>query len=182
MATVLGIVALHERFNARVAVAAALLLAGNLLLLSLTTPILNDGVLYVVAATGLWAVEYTISKRTLRDLPSATVALGRMGFGAVFLLGYLGVTAQVASLGALSGSQWAWVGISAVLLFGFVATWYAGLKRVPLGTATSVLVAGFPATWALSRASHRGQSRRANYHGEPRQRIGACAKLGGRNR
>lgn len=150
MATVLGVVALGERFNARVAIAAGLLLAGNLLLLSLTTPILNDGTIYVIAATALWAVEYSVSKWTLRDLPSSTVALGRMGFGAIFLVGYLGLTAQVSAVGALSGAQWEWVGISAVLLFAFVATWYAGLKRVDLSTAAAVLVAGFPITWMLT--------------------------------
>jgi drug/metabolite transporter (DMT)-like permease len=150
MAAVLGVLYLKERFHWRIALAAGLLLAGNFLLLSLVSPIWTDGSLYVFAATALWAIEYSISKRTLRDLPSGTVALGRMGFGAVFLVGYLGLTSQFGAVAALSSGQWVWVGISAILLTAFVATWYAGLARVDLGVATSVLVLGFPVTFILS--------------------------------
>jgi drug/metabolite transporter (DMT)-like permease len=150
MATVFGVVYLKERFNPRVAIAAGLLLGGNYLLLSLTTPIWTDGTLYVLAATVLWAVEYTISKRTLRDLPSGIVAMGRMGIGAAFLVVYLAITAQFGAVTALTGGQWTWVLISAVLLAAFVGTWYAGLRRVDVGVATSVLVLGFPVTWILS--------------------------------
>ena len=150
MATVLGLIVLGERFHRRVALAAALLLGGNLLLLSVTSPVLSDGDAYVLAATALWAVEYTISKRALRDLSASTVALGRMGFGSVFLSGYLLLTAQAGTLATFTSVQWQWVAISALLLTAFVATWYAGLRRVDLGVATSVLVVGYPITWLLS--------------------------------
>lgn len=148
-ATVFGIVFLRERFHWRVTAAAVLLLGGNLLLLSLVAPIWTDGTAYVFAATVLWAAEYTLSRRVLRDLPSPTVALGRMGFGAMFLVAYLGATAQLGAIGSLSGGQWQWVAISAILLTAFVTTWYAGLRRVEVGVATSVLVLGFPVTWLL---------------------------------
>jgi len=156
MATVLGVVALGERLHGRILLAAALLLVGNGLLLTFTGPIWTDGTMYVLAATALWAVEYTISKRTLRDLPSSTVGFARMGFGAVFLLGYLGISGQLGGLTAMTGGQWEWAAISAVLLAAFVGTWYAGLQRVDLGVATSVLVLGFPITWALSIAIKGG--------------------------
>jgi drug/metabolite transporter (DMT)-like permease len=149
MATVLGLVVLHERFHSRLVLAAGLLLVGNALLLTLSGPIWTNGTFYVLVATAMWAVEYTVSKHTLRDLSSATVALGRMGFGAVFLSVYLVFTAQWASVGRFSGAQWEWVFISAALLTAFVASWYAGLKRVDLGVGTSVLVLGFPITWLL---------------------------------
>ncbi len=150
MATVFGIVFLKERFHPRVTVAAVLLLGGNLLLLSFISPIFTDGTLYVFAATVLWAVEYTVSRRVLRDLPSTTVGLGRMGFGAAFLFVYLGATAQLGAIGHFTGGQWEWVALSAILLTAFVGTWYAGLKRTELGIATSVLVLGFPVTWLLT--------------------------------
>jgi len=149
-ATVFGIVVLHEKFHWRVALGATLLLAGSVLMLSLTSPIWTDGTAYVLAATVLWAAEYTVSKRTLRDLPSATVALGRMGFGAIFLVGYLSLTTQWGAVSGFSGAQWEWVGISAALLGAFVASFYPGLKRVDLGVASSALVLGFPITWALA--------------------------------
>ncbi len=150
MAAVLGIVVLKERFRMRVALAAALLLGGNLLLLSFTTPIWANGDAYVFAATVLWACEYTLSKRFLRRLPSSTVALGRMGFGAVFLLGYLAATTPFGAVGALTLGQWVWVAVSGALLAAFVTTWYAGLQRVDLSVATAVLVLGFPITWLLT--------------------------------
>ncbi|MCI4317784.1 MAG: DMT family transporter, partial [Thermoplasmata archaeon] len=129
---------------------ASLLLAGNFLLLSLVSPLWTPGFVYVLAATILWAAEYTLSKRLLTKLPAATVALGRMGFGGLFLAGYLALTAQWAQVGGFSGAQWEWVGLSAVLLTAFVLAWYHGLRRVDLGPATSVLVLGFPITWTLS--------------------------------
>ncbi len=150
MATVLGVVFLAEKFRWRTAVGAILLLAGNAVLLSLTSPIWTDGTGYVVLATLLWAVEYTLSKRTMRDLPSGTVALGRMGLGALFLFAYLGATSQLGAVTAFSGGQWEWIGISAALLVAFVTTWYAGLARVDLGTATAVLVLGYPITFLLA--------------------------------
>ncbi|MCI4360487.1 MAG: DMT family transporter [Thermoplasmata archaeon] len=156
MATVLGVVVLRERLHGRLVLAAALLLVGNALLLTFTGPIWTDGTLYVLAATGLWAIEYTISKRALRDLPSSTVGIGRMGFGAAFLLGYLALSGQLGGVAALTGGQWEWAAISAVLLTGFVATWYAGLQRVDLGVGASVLVLGVPVTYALSLAFRGG--------------------------
>lgn len=149
MAAVLGVVFLRERLSPRLALAAVLLLAGNALLLSLTAPIWTDGTAYVLAATALWAAEYTLSKHALRTLPSGTVALGRMGFGGAFLLGYVAVTGQLGAVAALSAAQWQWVGLSAILLVGFVATWYASLKSVDLSVAAAVLVLAFPITWAL---------------------------------
>jgi len=149
-ATIFGVVYLRERFHWRVALGAALLLGGSLLMLSLTSPIWTNGTAYVLAATVMWAAEYTISKRTLRDLPSATVVLGRMGFGSMFLVGYLAFTTQWTQVAQFTGSQWEWVGISAAFLIAFVACFYPGLKRVDLGVASSALVLGFPVTWILS--------------------------------
>ncbi len=149
MASVLALVFLRERLTGRFALAAGLLLAGNFLLLSFTGPIWTDGTAYVLLATALWAGEYTLSKRALRDLPAPTVSLGRMGFGALFLLAYLGATGQASAILGFSGADWANLALSGLLLFGFVATWYAGLKTVDLGTATGLLTLAFPITWAL---------------------------------
>jgi drug/metabolite transporter (DMT)-like permease len=152
LATVLGIVVLRERFHWKAVVGGALLLGGNFLLMALTTPVWTDGSAYVLAATLLWAGEYTLSKNLLRSLPSGLVAAGRMGFGAAFLLAYLGLTSQLGAVVLFSGAQWTWVALSAVLLSAFVGAWYAGLKRVDLGVATSVLVLGYPVTWLLAVA------------------------------
>lgn len=152
MATVLGVVALREKIRSRLPLAAGLLLVGNALLVTLTGPIWTDGTAYVLAATAMWAGEYTLSKHALRNLAPATVALGRMGFGGVFLLAFIGISGQAGSIPAMGGA-WPWILLSAVLLVGFVTTWYAGLKHVDLSVATAVLVLAFPITWALTVAS-----------------------------
>jgi len=149
-ATVFAWFFLRERFRWEVVVGAVLLLAGSYLLLSLTSVVLTDGTIYVLAATVLWAGEYTLSKRVLRELPSSTVGLGRMGFGALFLAAYLALTSQWGAVATYSGAQWVWVAISAALLTAFVGTWYAGLARVDLSVGAAVLVLGYPVTWLLS--------------------------------
>ena len=149
-AGVFGLVALRERIPRRYLAGAALLLGGSYLLLSMSSAVWTDGTVYVLAATVLWAGEYTISKKALRRVPSSTVAIGRMGFGGAFLAGYLALTAQWGAVGGFSSGQWAWVVISAALLTAFVTTWYAGLARVDLSVATAVLVLGYPVTWLLS--------------------------------
>ncbi len=152
MATILAVVVLRERFHARLALAAGLLLAGSALLLALTGPIWTDGTTWVLAATALWAGEYTLSKHALRTLASGTVALGRMGFGGIFLLAYLGATGQAGGVLAV-GAAWPWILLSSLLLVAFVTTWYAGLKHVDLSVASAVLFLAFPITWALTVAS-----------------------------
>ena len=155
MATVLGVVVLKERLSRWTLLAAGLLLVGNALLLTLTGPVWTDGTLLVLLATGLWATEYTLSKKALRDLPSRTVALGRMGFGGAFLLAYVLASGQIGSLAGFPLEQLQWMALSAILLVAFVTTWYAGLKHVDLSTASAVLVLGFPITWALEVVAGR---------------------------
>ena len=155
VATVLAVLFLKERPSVRALAAAGTILAGNVLLLSLTGPIWTDGTALVLAATVLWAGEYTLSKRVLRDLPPATVALGRMGFGGAFLAAYVVASGQLGAVTGLGGSQFVWLGISALLLTAFVTTWYAGLRHTPVSVATSVLVLGFPITWILAVVAGR---------------------------
>lgn len=149
-AAVFSVVFLRERLHPAFLVGAVLLLGGCYLLLSMTSVVWTDGSLYVLAATVLWAGEYTVSKRALADLAPSTVALGRMGIGGAVLAGYLTATWQWGAVAGFSPVEWGWVGISAVLLTAFVATWYTGLSRLDLGPATSVLVLGYPVTWLLA--------------------------------
>ena len=178
MAAALGVVVLRERLSPRLALAAVLLLGGNALLLTWTSPVWNTGVLFVLAATALWAVEYTISKHALRDLPPSVVAAGRMGFGGVFLLAYLAVTGQFGAVAGLSGGQLLWAAISAVLLVAFVATWYTGLKHVNLSTATAVLVLAFPITWALSVLAGKTAFGAPQAVGAAAVAFGVCVAVG----
>ncbi len=149
IASLLAVVVLRERVSRRFLPAAGLLLLGNALLLSVTGPLWTDGSAYVLVATALWAGEYTMSKRLLRSLSSSTVALGRMGFGASFLLLYLAGTGQVSAVAGFTGADWMWLALSGLLLFAFVSTWYAALRSVDLSLASGLLVLAFPITWIL---------------------------------
>ncbi|HXI46132.1 MAG TPA: hypothetical protein VNH13_07510, partial [Candidatus Acidoferrales bacterium] len=50
---------------------------------------------------------------------------------------------------ALSAEQWRWGLITGLLLTGYVATWFAALKRAPASVVTAVLVVGAPVTAGL---------------------------------
>src|SRR3972149_346590 len=78
-----------------------------------------------------------------------------MGFGGLFLFGYLVATGQLSAISAFNEEQLGWVGISALLLFGFVTTWYFGLRHVDVSVATSVLVVAFPITLLLGLVAGR---------------------------
>jgi len=180
-ATVFGVVALRERLHTRAAIAAGAILVGNFLLMSIVSPVWTAGSFYVLAATVLWAAEYTVSKHALRHLGGTTVGLGRMGFGALFLSGYLALTGGWGTVAAFSPGQWTWVGISAALLAGFVLTWYVGLARVDLGVATTVLVLGFPISWALSLVATHAVPAPLTLLGAVVVTVGVIATLGARH-
>jgi drug/metabolite transporter (DMT)-like permease len=164
MAAVLAIVFLRERPSRRLWAAAVALLGGNVVLIFaqpsgggilFQSPVWNGGAVLVLAATALWAAEYTISKHAMRDLAPMTVALGRMGFGAVFLAAFLVATGQAAAAASFDVGQVLGLALSALILLGFVTTWYSGLKHVDLSLAAAVLVLAFPVTWVLGAVAGR---------------------------
>ncbi|MCL4541066.1 MAG: hypothetical protein M1396_01800, partial [Chloroflexi bacterium] len=53
-------------------------------------------------------------------------------------------------------AQWAWVIGPSTLLFGYVATWYAALKRAPATAVTCVLTVGAPITATLFTLARGG--------------------------
>ena len=118
--------------------------------------IANRGAALVLAATVLWAVEVLVARRLLDDLSPATVALTRMGGGAVVLVGYLAATGHLSGLVALSGRQFGWALATGALLAGYVATWMTALARARAVDVTSVLVGGALVTAALDALTGRG--------------------------
>ncbi len=143
----------RERVGAGQLAALGVLLAAQLLLATPKTVSAGTGELMVLAATLLWSAEIVIARRLLSSTSSAIAAAGRMGGGALVLLGYAGATGQLTL--ALAPAQWAWLGITAILLFGFVSTWYAALERAPATAVTCVLTLGAPITAALSLLAGR---------------------------
>ncbi len=149
---ILAALTLKERIGRKMVVGGLLLLAGNFILLRITGWTFGTGDGLILLATLLWAGEITLAKRFLSvsELPGRIVALGRMGFGSLFLLAYLAVRGELALYASFTGAQFLWIGLTAALLYGYVLTFYEGLKRVPASVATAVLLLGTVITTLLN--------------------------------
>lgn len=150
---ILAAVFLKEKITKNFIIGALLLLLGNLIALKTLPVSFGAGDALILLATMLWAIENTISKYTLKDLPGTIVAWGRMFFGSIFILGYLGATGQISAISQLTIGQIGWTVITAGLLFAYVMTWYNGLKYTPASLATAILLLGSPITTLLSLIS-----------------------------
>lgn len=126
------------------------LLIGSALLYKIKGAIAwNNGDSLILGATFLWAIENIISKKVLNKLSGTIVGWGRMFFGSLFIILFLAYTHQLGSLATLNLQQINWVLISSVLLFIYVATWYNGLKKIPVTLAMAILTLGAPITSLL---------------------------------
>jgi drug/metabolite transporter (DMT)-like permease len=149
----LAVVFLRERIGALQVAALIILLASQLLIQNPAGVGWGSGETLIAVATAFWAVEVIVAKRLLADVPAPVAAAARMGFGLVVLVGYLAVTGSLARMSAMSAEQWAWVLGTGLLLSGYVATWYAALKRAPASAVTAVLTLAAPITAALQLMS-----------------------------
>ena len=146
---VLAVPFLTERLGALHYAALGLLVAGQVYLTGLNGFHFGAGEAMILGATALWALEVVIAKRLLADVPSSTVAVARMGIGAVVLVGWTAITGGFAGLGALTGTQWGWVALTGAALTAYVASWYGALARAQAVDVTAVLVFGAVITAAL---------------------------------
>lgn len=140
---------LGERLGLLQLGALGVLLAGQALVLKPAGIVWGTGETMIAAATLLWAVESVVARRVLGSVPSPVVGAARLGIGLVVLIGYLAVAGKLGSIAALSVGQWAWVMGTGLLLSGYVASWFAALKRAPASVVTAILVLGAPITAAL---------------------------------
>ena len=150
---ILAAIFLKEKVNREFLAGALFLLVGNALLLNKLSFTFGKGDILILAATFFWAIENIISKNALKKLDARIVGWGRMFFGSLFILFFLGFTGQIHLLGALKTQQIVWTLITSAILFGYVITWYSGLKHVPATTATAILMLGSPITTLLALAS-----------------------------
>jgi drug/metabolite transporter (DMT)-like permease len=151
---VLAAVFLKEKINKSFTLGALALLGGNLLLLKSLNFSFGWGDLLVLAATLFWAAENTLSRAVLKDgLSGNIVAWARMFFGSLFIAGFLALSGHLDNLAALNFIQIKWVLITSALLFGYIFTWYNGLKYVSVSVATAILMLGSPVTTLLTAMS-----------------------------
>ena len=145
----LAVPLLGERLGLAQLGALAVLLVGQALILTPAGVTWGSGETMIAAATLLWAVETIVARRVLRTVPAAVVGAARLSIGMVVLVGYLAITGKLGAVIALTGEQWRWVLLTGLLLFGYVGTWFAALKRAPASLVTAILVVGAPVTAAL---------------------------------
>ncbi|KPJ57342.1 hypothetical protein AMJ49_01975 [Parcubacteria bacterium DG_74_2] len=150
--TFLAAIFLKEKIDKRFLFGGFLLILGNLFLLKKLPYSISQGDLLVFLATLFWAIENTISKYALRlkALQGRIVAWGRMFFGSLFIFLFLLISQQTPLIVGLTLKQISWVLIMAIILFGYVMTWYTGLKYIPVSQATVILLLGSPITTLLS--------------------------------
>lgn len=134
--------------------ALGVLLLGQVLVAPPTGMGWGMGETLIAAATLLWSVEVILAKRLLQGVSAPLLGAARMGLGVLLLLGYLALTGRLGALGALTAEAWLWVGITGVLLAGYVATWFAALRATQATTVTSVLVLAAVVTGTLSAVAN----------------------------
>lgn len=151
----LAILFLKEKIDKRFLFGGLILLFASFLLLKKLPSEVNQGDFLVFLATLLWAIENTISKYVLisKGLQGRTLAWARMFFGSFFIFLFLLGTGQLSLLSELNFQQIAWTGLTSIILFGYVMTWYSGLKYIPVSQATVILLLGSPITTLLSLIS-----------------------------
>lgn len=139
---ILALPTLKERLGVT-QIAALLLLFGGNLILGFPKFSVNTGEMLVLIATVLWAFENIIAKKALHNLSSLTVAGARMAGGSLLLFLILTLTGGSGALAHLNAAQWGWTLLTALLLLGYVTTWYSALQNLPVTVAAALLV---PAT------------------------------------
>lgn len=142
---------LKEKLDKNFFMASLFLLLGNVLLMSKALFFsLDKGSILVFAATFFWALENIISKKALKSLPAKVVAWGRMFFGCLLIILFLTLTGRLEFILSLQSAHWLWTLVTSLFLFGYVFSWYSGLKHLRVSVATSILTLGAPITSVLS--------------------------------
>lgn len=104
-----------------------------------SNPRLGD--ILVLSATFLWGVENIISKKAMiKGENNFIVAFSRMFFGAIFLFGLAVLLGKIGFFLSLTGSQWIKLIASAILLFGYVLTFYWSIKYISVSKAATLLL------------------------------------------
>jgi len=148
--TMLSVLFLKNKPSKFVWLGVTALLCGNILFLNIKPQALNIGDGLIFISVLLWSVEILLSKRLLSDLPVSIVAGARMFFGSIFIWIFLFITGQATLVSGLNWEQWGWVGLTSLLLIGYIVTFYSGLRLVSAVEATSVLALGAPITALLT--------------------------------
>jgi drug/metabolite transporter (DMT)-like permease len=104
----------------------------------------------ILAATWMWAAEVLIARRLLRTVSVRLAAVSRMTIGSAVILSWLAGTGRIGAVASFGIDQWLFVGVTGLLLLGYVLTWYGALRRAPATSVSAVLVGGAVVTAGLA--------------------------------
>jgi drug/metabolite transporter (DMT)-like permease len=147
---VLAVLFLRERLRWWNLMAIVLLISGEVVVSGGVGQLAaNRGEVDVLVSSVLWALEVVIVRRLLRTRSPASLAVVRMGLGALTLIVYLAASGSLGQLGAMNADQWHWALWTGLLLSAYVATWMSALARARAIDVTSVLASSALITWLL---------------------------------
>ncbi len=146
---VLAVLFLRERIGWLQAAALGILLVAQLLIQTPAGVGFGAGEVLIALATGLWAIEAVVARRLLPGVGTPVAAAARMGIGLVILAAFVTASGRLGAVATMGAEQWMWILITGVVLAGYVATWYAALRRAPASAVTAVLTLGAPITAGL---------------------------------
>ncbi len=136
-----AVILLKERITPILGLAFLLLLTGVLWGLNLEKLVWNEGAIYIVAATVLFALTSVLMKYLLRSVSPVTLMAAKMTFGSVLLVAYICISGQAAVISKLTAMQWEITVATGVILMFFTLTAVYALKYLPAAEATAVSAA-----------------------------------------
>lgn len=141
-ATIFGVTFLKEKVSGKQLAALFLMLFGIILIeLTRISFDIRLGDFLIIAATILWAIETTISKKVMLNKESNwVVTFSRMFFGSVILFAIIFLTGNTSMLLSLTKQQMIYIIISTIFLLLYVLTFYWGLKYINLSKASTILL------------------------------------------
>ena len=143
---------LKEKVSKWQFIALGVLLSGNMIFEGFAGLSWSLAETLIFSATIMWAAETIIAKKVLASIDFSVLAWGRMFFGAIFLIGFLLITKNTANFLTLNLTQLSWLLLVSGLLTGYVVTWYAALKKLPVTVVACFLVIASPITTFLNAA------------------------------
>jgi drug/metabolite transporter (DMT)-like permease len=141
---------LKEKISSQQLLALGLIFGSNWLIGGFQGMAWGRGESLILLATILWAVENLIAKQVLQQVATEIVLGARMILGSVLLVLAVGLSGGWDLISQLSFGIWALLLISAVLLFGYVLSWYQALRLAPVTLVTTILTLATLVTNILS--------------------------------
>ncbi len=134
---------LRERFGPAVWAALGILLAGLCLGITVSAVRLDAGVVFLAAATVLFAVDFVLMKHLLAAVPPLAVMTFKMALGSLLLIAYVAATGRMGSVVGMTLLQWGFIGVTGLILLAFTTTSVLGLRSAS-ATAVTAIPAGAP--------------------------------------